>query len=100
MAQCTFYPNIPKWPRPKHGHVLDVIRPEAFALAEKFSHIVSEFSSYAIESGEKSEWIGIDTILPEQRYKALAAQGKQHRVTVARDGSPALIPDVRDTDEH
>eukprot|EP00973_Karenia_brevis_P060243 8382290-Karenia_brevis.AAC.1 len=66
-------------PRPKQGHVLNFIRPEAFALAVKYSHIIAEFSSYAINVGESPDWMGIDTVLPEHRYKVLAAQGTQHR---------------------
>eukprot|EP00973_Karenia_brevis_P034359 4739555-Karenia_brevis.AAC.1 len=65
MAESTFDPNILTWPRPKHGHVLDCIRPEAYALAEKYSHLISEFSLYVIKVGEDPNLIGIDAVLPE-----------------------------------
>eukprot|EP00973_Karenia_brevis_P074805 10395797-Karenia_brevis.AAC.1 len=61
------------------------------ALAEKYSGLLHDFNTFLAASGVQP-WVGIDAAGAENRYKVLAAQGKQHRLHGAKYGAAPLLP--------
>eukprot|EP00973_Karenia_brevis_P073564 10222285-Karenia_brevis.AAC.1 len=61
------------------------------ALAEKYAGLLHDFNTFLATTGVQP-WVGIDAAGAENRYKVLAAQGKQHRLHGAKYGAAPLLP--------